>query len=171
MRNQTGLSELPEINEHPLITAIVLTIGGLIILLFSSKLLVWGATEVAFYFGVSELVIGLTIVAIGTSIPELAATLVSAFKGKTDMALGTVIGSNFFNFLGVIGLAAVISPFVVENAVVDRDLPWILGLTVLLWGMSYFNTHRDLRRKQGILLIILYLSYLGHIVMTIVPNI
>ena len=159
-----------EIADHSLIWALVLTVGGLVVLLASSKALVWGATALALHFGVSELIIGLTIVAIGTSLPELAASLASAIKGKTDMALGTVIGSNLFNFLGVIGLAAVIAPFSIEADVFSRDLPWTLGLTVLLWALAQFGTHGILNRRHGLLLLLLYVSYLWHISATIVPN-
>lgn len=110
-------------------------------------------------------------VAIGTSLPELAASIMSGLKGKTEMALGTVIGSNFFNFLGVIGLAAIISPFIVDENVVSRDLPWILGLTLLIWGIARLSSYGHFKRRHGILLILLYLSYLSHIIATVVPTI
>lgn len=162
-----GKAEIPDLSLQ---LSVFLTIGGLLVLLASSKSLVWGATEVARYFGVSELVIGLTIVAVGTSLPELAASMASALKNKTDMALGTVIGSNFFNFLGVIGVAAIISPFTIDTDVYTRDLPWSLGLTVVLLLIGRFGAHGTLNRPYGILLLLLYLSYLWHISATIVPN-
>lgn len=158
-----------EIPNYSLWVAIALTLGGLAVLLGSSKILVWGATELARLFGVSELVIGLTIVAVGTSLPELAASVASALKGKTDMALGTVIGSNMFNFLGVIGLAAVISPFAVEHDVLIRDLPWTVGLTVILWLIARFGTQGTISRTYGLLFLLLYVGYLLHISATIVP--
>ncbi len=169
MRDEADSGEEIEIQEYSLAVAAALTLGGLAVLIASSKLLVWGATELALLFGVSELVIGLTIVAIGTSLPELAASVASALKGKTDMALGTVIGSNMFNFLGVIGLAAVISPFAVEADVFTRDLPWTVGLTVLLWLIARFGAHGTVSRGYGLLLLLLYVGYLLHISATIVP--
>jgi len=170
MKDEAASGEEADIPDLSLSLSVVLTIGGLLVLLASSKALVWGATEVARHFGVSELVIGLTIVAIGTSLPELAASMASALKNKTDMALGTVIGSNFFNFLGVIGIAAIISPFAIEADVYTRDLPWTLGLTVFLLLIARFGAHGTLNCSYGILLLLLYVSYLWHISATIVPN-
>jgi cation:H+ antiporter len=170
MKDEAQITEETEISELSLPISLILTIGGLLVLLGSSKALVWGATEIARFFGVSELIIGLTIVAIGTSLPELAASIASALKNKTDMALGTVIGSNFFNFLGVIGIAAMISPFTIEADVFTRDLPWTLGLTILLWLLARYGSQGTLNRSHGILLILLYVGYLWHITATIVPN-
>ena len=170
MKDEAASGEEADIPDLSLPLSIILTIGGLLVLLASSKALVWGATEVARHFGVSELVIGLTIVAVGTSLPELAASMASALKNKTDMALGTVIGSNFFNFLGVIGIAAIISPFAIEADVYTRDLPWTLGLTVFFLLIARFGAHGTLNRSYGILLLLLYVSYLWHISATIVPN-
>ncbi len=170
MKDEAASGEEADIPDLSLPLSVILTIGGLLVLLASSKALVWGATEVARHFGVSELVIGLTIVAIGTSLPELAASMASALKNKTDMALGTVIGSNFFNFLGVIGIAAIISPFAIEADVYTRDLPWTLGLTVFLLLIARFGAYGTLNRSYGILLLLLYVSYLWHISATIVPN-
>ncbi len=163
----TEQEHLPKISIR---RSIILTIGGLAILISSSKILVWGAIEIARYIGISELVIGLTIVAIGTSLPELAASIASALKNQTDLALGTIIGSNLFNFLGVIGLAAVISPFPIESDIFSRDLPWTLGLIVLLWILTRFASNKKLIRPYGILLLLLYVGYLYHIFATIVPN-
>lgn len=169
-KDEAASREAAEIPDLSLQLSITLTIGGLIVLLLSSKALVWGATEVARYFKVSELIIGLTIVAFGTSLPELAASVASALKNKTDIALGTVIGSNFFNFLGVIGLAAIISPFAIETNVYTRDLPWTLGLTGFLVLIARFGAYGTLNGSYGILLLLLYVSYLSHIFATIVPK-
>ena len=130
----------------------------------------WGAVEIARFFGVSELVIGLTIIAVGTSVPELVTSVTAAFKNKTDIAFGTVIGSNIFNSLGVIGIASVISPFAIEPQVLQRDLPWTLGLTLLLYLLARFSVRGTLTCPYGILLLLLYVSYLWHILATIVPN-
>jgi cation:H+ antiporter len=86
------------------------------------------------------------------------------------MALGTVIGSNLFNFLGVIGLAAVISPFAIENDVYSRDLPWTVGVTVLLFLFSRFSSKQEINRSHGLLFLLLYVSYLWNILAMIAPN-
>ena len=168
-KDELGSWDNVEIHSLSLGFSIVLTLG-LAVLLGSSKLLVWGAIEIARFFGVSELVIGLTIVAIGTSLPELAASVAAALKNKTDMAFGTVIGSNIFNSLGVIGIASIISPFAIEPEVLQRDLPWTLGLTLLLYLLARFSARRTFPRSYGILLLLLYVSYLWHLSLTTVPN-
>jgi len=86
-------------------------------------LLVWGAVEIARYFGVSDLVVGLTIVAVGTSLPELASSIAAARKNEVDLAVGNIIGSNLFNTLAVVGLAGAISPMYVGQEVFTRDMP------------------------------------------------
>ena len=113
---------------------------GLGMLLLGSNALVDGAVAVATHFGVSDLVIGLTIVAIGTSLPELAASVASALKGEPEIALGNVIGSNMFNVLGVMAVPALLHPSVLSPAVMSRDFPVMVGLSILLvaaasgWG-------------------------------------
>ncbi|MGA1109758.1 MAG: calcium/sodium antiporter, partial [Pseudomonadales bacterium] len=170
VKDEAASGESVEIPTLSLPMALALTIGGLAVLLGGSRLLVWGATEIALFFGISELVIGLTIVAVGTSLPELAASLASARRGQTDMALGTVIGSNLFNFLGVIGLAAVIRPFAIDPDVLSRDMPWTFGLTLLLFLFARFAAAGTLKRHHGILFLLLYVGYLLHIAATIVPS-
>lgn len=169
IKDENANDETVNIPKLSLPIALALTIGGLIVLLSSSKLLVWGAIEIALYFGISELIIGLTIVAVGTSLPELAASIASARRGQTDMALGTVIGSNIFNYLGVIGLAAVISPFAIDPDVLRRDMPWTFGLTLLLFLFARYAALGTLKRQHGILFLLLYVGYLVHIAVTIVP--
>ena len=169
-KDEPASEENLEIHSLSLGFSIVLTLGGLTVLLGSSEVLVWGAVEIARFFKVSELVIGLTIVAIGTSLPELAASVAAALKNKTDMAFGTVIGSNIFNSLGVIGIASIISPFAIEPEVLQRDLPWTLGLTLLLYLLARFSARRTFTRSYGILLLLLYVSYLWHISATTMPN-
>ena len=169
-KKELAAEEETEIHSLPIGFSIVLTMGGLLILLGSSEALVWGAVEIARFFGVSELVIGLTIIAVGTSVPELATSVTAALKNKTDIAFGTIIGSNIFNSLGVIGIASIISPFAIEPQVLQRDLPWTLGLTLLLFLMARFSVRGTLTCPYGILLLLLYVSYLWHILATIVPN-
>lgn len=110
---------------------------GLITLLLSSRLLVWGAVDVAHAFGISDLVIGLTIIAIGTSLPELAASITSALKNEPDIAIGNVIGSNMFNTLAVLGIPGIILPSpVIDPDVLTRDLPIMIGLTIVLFFIA-----------------------------------
>ena len=141
-------------------TAMLWTIGGLLLLLLSSQMLVWGASNIAETLGVSDLVIGLTIVAIGTSLPELAATLVSAKKGETDLAIGNIVGSNFFNTLGVLALPAIISPAIPDKNAVLRDMPISLVITVILllfaWGCWQ---KRIIKSIKGAILLSLFLGY------------
>jgi cation:H+ antiporter len=136
-----------------------LVIGGLV-LLGSSRLLVWGAVSIAESMGVSDLVIGLTIVALGTSMPELAATVMSAIKGEHDIALGNVIGSNIFNLLVVLGLPGVINPATIDTEVLTRDYPVMIGLTLALFVMAYgFRGPGRINRVEGTLLVLAFCAY------------
>lgn len=133
---------------------------GLGTLLAGSKLLVWGAVAIATFMGVSDLVIGLTIVAIGTSLPELAASIAGARKGEADIAVGNVIGSNVFNLLAVLGVAGVIGPSVFPEAVVTRDLPVMLGLTAVLFILGFGLRGRGkINRIEGGLLVAVFVAY------------
>ncbi len=134
---------------------------GLVVLVGSSKLLVWGASNIAYSFGVSELIIGLTIVALGTSLPELAASIASLKKGKPDLALGNVIGSNLFNSLAVVGLPALFTTFSIDASARSRDLSVAIGLTLVLLLMSRFPTAvpRHLTRIKGIFLFAAFVIY------------
>lgn len=136
---------------------------GLALLVASSRALVWGAVEIARTLGVSDLLIGLTIVAIGTSLPELASSIAAARKGENDLALGNIIGSNLFNTLAVVGLAATISPMdEIEKAVTYRDMPLMTALTVALIVLG-FRRKGDgrLNRIAGAILLAIYAGYLA----------
>jgi cation:H+ antiporter len=134
---------------------------GLVVLVGSSKLLVWGASGIATALGVSQLVIGLTIVALGTSLPELAASIASLKKGKPDLAIGNVIGSNLFNSLAVVGLPALLTSFSIDPAARTRDLSVVIALTLLLLLMSRFPgaEPRFLTRMKGIFLFAAFVIY------------
>ncbi len=134
---------------------------GLVVLVGSSKLLVWGASNIALSLGVSELIIGLTIVALGTSLPELAASIASLKKGQPDLAIGNVIGSNLFNSLAVIGLPALMTGFEIDPSARSRDLPVVVGLTLLLILISRFPaaSPRYLTRNKGIFLFSAFVIY------------
>ncbi|MCI1069267.1 calcium/sodium antiporter, partial [Actinobacillus pleuropneumoniae] len=120
-KNDT-LAQTESLNEErlPIGKALFWVVIGLLFLMASSQLLVWGAVEIAKYFGVSDLVIGLTIVAVGTSLPELASSIIAARKGESDLALGNIVGSNLFNTLAVVGIAGAIEPMQVEAEVFSR---------------------------------------------------
>ena len=153
--------EQAEIDAMPAKKAIFWLIVGLAALMISSKMLVWGATSIAQAFGISDLVIGLTIVAIGTSLPELAASVASALKGHHDIAIGNIIGSNIFNLLAVLPIPGLIAPLVIESAVVERDYMIMLGLTValvLIIGLSF--RRGSIPRFTGIILLASYVAYM-----------
>jgi cation:H+ antiporter len=123
-------------------------------------MLVDGAVTVATHFGVSDLVIGLTIIAIGTSLPELAASVASALKGEPDIALGNVIGSNMFNILGVMAVPALIYPSALETAVMSLDFPVMAGLSIVLFVMAVgWRTSGRVSRIEGTGLLLAFGTY------------
>lgn len=150
-----------ETKDLTMTQAIVWLLLGLITLVASSKILVWGASNIARDFGVSELIIGLTIIALGTSLPELAASIASLKKNVPDVAIGNVIGSNLFNSLAVVGIPAVLTPFAFESSAVSRDLPVVIGLTLVLILMSRFPSAlpRYLTRVKGVFLFAAFVIY------------
>jgi cation:H+ antiporter len=135
---------------------------GLTVLVVSSRMLVWGAVEVAIAFGVSDLVIGLTIVAVGTSLPELAASVMSALKNEHDLALGNIVGSNIWNLLAVLALPGLLAPGVIPTEVVSRDMLVMLALTLALFVMGRGRHHRGvINRVEGALLLAAFIGYQG----------
>lgn len=133
---------------------------GLILLLVSAQILVWGATRIATLMGVSELVIGLTIVAIGTSLPELAASIASALKGHHDIALGNVVGSNIFNLLAVLSMPGLVAPGPLNESVMTRDYPVMLGLTVFIAALAILGKKpKKLGKLIGLALLAGYSLY------------
>lgn len=134
---------------------------GLVVLVLSSRLLVWGAVNIAQDLGVSDLIIGLTIIAVGTSLPELAASVMSALKGEDDMAVGNILGSNMFNLLAVLALPGLIAPSLLEPAVMQRDFPVMLGFTIALFLMAYgFRGPGRINRLEGGLLLAGFFAYM-----------
>lgn len=139
---------------------------GLVLLVVSSRMLVWGAVEIARSLGVSDLLIGLTIVAVGTSLPELASSIMAARKGEDDLAVGNILGSNLFNTMAVVGIAGVIAPMdSVDKSVFTRDLPLMLGLTALLFifGIPFRKLKGGvgrINRFEGIFFVAVYVGYL-----------
>lgn len=164
-----------ELIEHDmsLKAGIVWLVIGLVLLIGSSRLLVWGAVGVAHEFGVSDLIIGLTIVALGTSLPELAASVIAARKGEHDIAIGNVVGSNMFNLLAVIGIATVIAPMNgIPVEVLQRDWIIMLALTVALLLMAYGfrNKEGKITRVEGAILVVCYIAYNSYLGMTLTGN-
>jgi len=158
-----------EIDSHPMAMkpAIIWLIIGLILLVLSSRALVWGAVNISQALGVSDLVIGLTVVAIGTSLPELASAIAAVRKNEHDLALGNVIGSNMFNTLAVVGIAGAIHPVSLEPLVLYRDWVAMAALTLLLLLFSLrINRIGRINRIHGISFLAMYVAYCIYLVST-----
>ncbi|HHF2878094.1 TPA: calcium/sodium antiporter [Vibrio diabolicus] len=149
-------SEIPEGVSNP--KAIMWVVIGLILLPLAASMLVDNAVIIAKYFGMSDLVIGLTIIAIGTSLPELAASLAGVLKGEDDMAVGNIIGSNVFNILAVMGIPGIINPSVLSEYAMGRDFWVMLGVSLLLVAMC-LGKSRSINRIEGAILFACFLSY------------
>ncbi len=139
-------------------------LGGLLLLIGSSRVLVWSASNIALSLGVSELVIGLTIVAVGTSLPELAASIASALKGQADMAIGAIVGSNMFNILLVLAIPGLWSDLSLPSAVVGRDMVAVFLTSFVLalaaaWRWNAKQQVSNLSKSSGAVLLILYIAY------------
>lgn len=155
--------------EMTLKRAITWTLVGLVMLIASSRLLVWGAVDIASAFGVSDLIIGLTVVAIGTSLPELASSISAVRKNEHDLVIGNVVGSNLFNTLAVVGLAGIIDPINVDSAVLVRDWPVMAGLTLALtvFGIGWKGQGR-INRLEAALLLATFIAYTAWLVMSVI---
>ncbi len=143
---EADLEHVPEISSK---RAWIVFLVGLAALIISSRVLVWGAMEMALAFGVSELIIGLTVIAVGTSLPELAATAASAIKGHHDIAIGNVVGSNLFNLLAVMAMPALISPTALAPEVFNRDYVAMTGITLLLALLIFLHRLRTRMDKAA----------------------
>ncbi|WP_166425636.1 calcium/sodium antiporter [Paraglaciecola sp. 20A4] len=152
-------------NTMTLTQALSWLVLGLVLLVVASRLLVYGAVYIAQGLGVSDLVIGLTVVAIGTSLPELASSLMAIKKGEHDIALGNIIGSNFFNTLAVVGIAVVIEPMHIDAIFLSRDWTLTFALTValLVLGIGYKKQGR-INRLEGALLLTVFFAYTGYLI-------
>lgn len=142
--------------------AAMLLLFGIMVLPIASHLMVIGATDIAAEFGVSDMVIGLTIVALGTSLPELAATVASALKKEHDLAIGNIVGSNMFNLLGVIGISGLIREYEFSAHFIQYDYFYMLILTVFLFLASVYFVLKDqfISRVIGVVLVLLYITYM-----------
>jgi cation:H+ antiporter len=158
------LEEFPDMSGRK---AMITLSFSLILLLFSSELLVWAAIGIAQYLEVSELIIGLTVIAVGTSIPELVVSLTSALKGQTDLAIGNIIGSNIFNILTVLSIPAIFAPSVLDPLTLWRDYGLMFGMTMLLVIFAFkLGGHSGISRIRGGLLFSLWLGYIIFIYQT-----
>jgi cation:H+ antiporter len=143
--------------------AVFRLILGLAVLIVSSRVLIWGAVEIARVLGVSDMIIGLAIIAVGTSLPELASSVTAAFKGEHDIAIGNIIGSNLFNTLAVVGIAGAIHPFHISSEVLVRDVSVMCALTLSLFVVGYGFRGRQgrINRLEGAILLLAYIVYIG----------
>jgi len=168
----SGRRERPDILQEEFSDAIPVTdsmrqsviwlLTGLLVLLLASRLVVWGAVNIAQAFGVSDLLIGLTIVAIGTSLPELMASMAGALKREPDIAIGNVLGSNMVNTLGVLCMPALIAPGPFDAAALLRDMPIMFGLTLMLMLMAFGRRGQGcISRFDGFVLLVCFCAYLG----------
>ena len=156
-------AEIPTDVTTPM--AVVWLLVGLLTLLVGAKLLVVGAIGIAQLLGVSEVVIGITIVAFGTSLPELAVSLASALKGEYGLAIGNIVGSNIFNLLAVIGVAATVSPSGLPPTVLSLHIFVMVAFTLVLFAMTYdYDGKSDLSRLEGVALFTAYVAYSGYVV-------
>jgi cation:H+ antiporter len=147
--NETGADSYPKL--------IAYIIVGCIGLYFGAEWLVEGSVHVATKLGISEKVIGLSLVAVGTSIPELVASVIAAMKKQSDIALGNLIGSNIFNILGVLGLTSIIEPIQVSKEILSMDVFWMIGIGVILFPLMFFGAR--IGRLNGALLLACYIVY------------
>lgn len=154
------LDEVEEIKEIPMWLSLIYIVGGAVAIKFGGDFVVNSAVAIATAAGLSQTLIGLTIVACGTSLPELATSMVAAKKGELDMAVGNVVGSNVFNILMILGLASTLSPiaFLQENVI---DIAILLAFSLLTWLLCW--TKGKLDKKEGILMLLLYIAYLVYI--------
>ncbi len=156
-------AEIP--TDVSMIMASVWLLIGLGTLLLGAELLVDGAIGIAKYLGVSEVVIGITIVAFGTSLPELAVSLASALKGEYGLAIGNIVGSNIFNLLAVIGVAATIEPSALAPTVLSLHIFVMVAFTLVLFAMTYdYNGNAQLSRLEGFALLTAYVTYSGYVI-------
>ncbi len=154
--------EIVEPELMPMKNAVFCLVLGLVLLIASSRALVWGAVGVASYIGISDMIIGLTIVAVGTSLPELASAIAATRKNEHSLVIGNIIGSNFFNALAVVGIAGVINPLPVEQGVIIRDVPLSIILTLSLFLFS-IRVGRQIQgiisRFEGLVMLAIYTLY------------
>jgi len=150
--------EIEQVKSFSWMKSIIYFIGGIVGLYFGSELLVENAVFISREFGVSERVIGVTIIAIGTSLPELITSIIAALSKRTDLALGNILGSNIMNILSIIGITAIIKPIEVSQEFINSDFLWMLGITILLFPLM--RTKMQISKVEGTLLLLAYFTYI-----------
>lgn len=152
------LAEIPKISKT---RGFVYMFGGIILLVIAARMMVYGAVEIAEFFQVPDLVIGLTIVAIGTSLPELAASITAALKDEADLMIGNILGSNLFNLLAVLSVPALLAPSKIDTQVLLRDYPIMLGFTLAMLLVALPRKGKNsISKLEGLLLLSLFIGYL-----------
>lgn len=155
------LEEVSEISQLSLKKSIIFLIIGLVILMLSAKTMVWGAVEIAEYFKVPDVIIGLTIIAIGTSLPELAAAITAAKKGEADLMIGNILGSNLFNLLAVMSMPALLAPSIIEKTTLIVDYPIMLALTIAMLLVALPRNGKAVITKfEGSILLLSFVGYM-----------
>jgi cation:H+ antiporter len=163
-RNSRSSSTVEEVNNEGITWGknLVFTIAGMAAIIFGGEMVVDNATQIALTIGMSETLVGLTIVAIGTSLPELITSITAALKKKTEIALGNIVGSNIFNILFVLGISSTISPLAVDNKIFT-DVVYMIILTVLL--LIFSRTKYKISKIEGAVLVVVYVGYLIYIIL------
>ena len=172
---QARRNDAPASGGGGIAISLIKVVVGLALLVGSSHILVWGAVDLAKALGVSDLIIGLTIVAAGTSLPELASAVASARRGEHEFILGNIIGSNLFNMLAVVGLACVLSPTSSFSPyVLTRDLPVLMGLSlsILVFGLNWRHWRWPgvIRRREAVVWILVFVAYMALMLYQEVPR-
>ena len=155
--------EAVKVSKRGLAVDLLMVAGGLVLLVFGARFLVDGAVIIARAFGWSEALIGLTVIAIGTSLPELATSLVAAVKKEADIALGNIVGSNIFNLLGILGITAMVTPLA-ESGISLLDYAVMAVFALVLWPMAYHQ--KRITRLEGAILLAGYATYVSWLVLS-----
>lgn len=162
LENELVEENLEEIKKYSLPISVILLIFGIVGLYFGSEMLVKNAVLISIEYGVSERIIGVTIIAIGTSLPELITSIIAALSKRTDLALGNILGSNIMNVLSIIGITALIKPIGVSEEFIKTDYLWMIGITILLFPLM--KSKMRVSKIEGSILLLSYFNYLCFLV-------
>ncbi len=162
LENELVEEKLEEIKKYSLPISVILLIFGIVGLYFGSEMLVKNAVLISIEYGVSERIIGVTIIAIGTSLPELITSIIAALSKRTDLALGNILGSNIMNVLSIIGITALIKPIGVSEEFIKTDYLWMIGITILLFPLM--KSKMRVSKIEGSILLLSYFNYLCFLV-------
>ena len=160
-RKEEKLKGPSDKDKMPLSKLLIYLCSGAICLYLGSRLLVDSASGLARIMGLSERVISVSIVAFGTSVPELAASIIAAFKKEKDLSIGNLIGSNIFNVFAVLGITSIIKPIaIVDHSLLSNDIWWMFGVSLLLFPMMFLFHKGHIGRVEGGLLLLIYIAYI-----------